>query len=210
MSAPADRYPCQPKPFDTMMGTVMMCAKCGHGPAPKECQGAPADPVQADALVEVNQADRDAVSSYLLRQTNGIWTRVPRETLNGAYDNEPLVQAFARHRLASQPSTDAEVERKVLQDAADYITDCIFAGGAVRSKVLRYLIFTLAPKISHPPADKARIAELEAALEALSDQAAHVALGWRCDKPDLTDAMNELVVRANRARTILEGANHGQ
>lgn len=32
------RYPCEPVPFGTMFGDVMMCGKCGHGPAPKECR----------------------------------------------------------------------------------------------------------------------------------------------------------------------------
>lgn len=102
-------------------------------------------PVQADALVERLEAWADSDSQY------GHHARA-----------EDLYAAVAI--LAHQPTTDAEAERKVLQDAADYITDCILAGGAVRSKVLRYLIFTLAPKLAHPPADKARIAELTSLL----------------------------------------------
>lgn len=35
-------YPCQPVPFTTMFGDVMMCGKCGHGPAPKECRASSA------------------------------------------------------------------------------------------------------------------------------------------------------------------------
>jgi hypothetical protein len=33
----AKKYPCEPTPFDTMMGVVMICKKCGHY-APPECK----------------------------------------------------------------------------------------------------------------------------------------------------------------------------
>jgi hypothetical protein len=32
------KYPCEPTPFETMMGAVMMCRKCGHGyKKPADC-----------------------------------------------------------------------------------------------------------------------------------------------------------------------------
>lgn len=125
--------------------------------------------------------------------------------------------AFARHRIAHQPTTDAEAELAQIKAALadpNAVHVNLLAGHIARPSVEQiihiYRPEMLTAALAHPPADKARIAELEAALETLSDQAAHVALGWQCRAPDLLDAMNELVVRTNNARAALENRSSKQ
>lgn len=108
---------------------------------------APADPVQADALVEVTEADialRDAIVAVE-------WTG------NHADYEGRIAEVIARHRLTSQPGTDAEVVATVRTTHQLELHPAFYdlpAGSGL---------------YAHPPADKARIAELEAALERIAN-----------------------------------------
>lgn len=46
----------------------------------------------------VTQADRDAAANYLISE--GYWFIDPFDYITGKMDGTPLVQAFARHRIA--------------------------------------------------------------------------------------------------------------
>ena len=53
-------------------------------------------------MVEVTQADRDAVKSIYPES-------IIKIASSGYFDDDPLVQAIARHRLATEATKDAEI-----------------------------------------------------------------------------------------------------
>lgn len=157
------------------------------------------NPVQADALVEVVQADRDAaadaVQAYRDRK-NGDWQQRIRD---GKCDDGMMVQAFARHRLASQPSADAEVEpvawrwrlRLIPGEGVDREWSDWRDGPAPNFSTFET---EQQPLYAHPPADKARIAELERLREALR---------YISDFASGPNSMRKI------AHAALNGADHG-
>ena len=51
--------------------------------------------------VMVTQADRDAAAPYAVHNTDIATARLQHAIAQGKHDNHPLVQAFARHRIAA-------------------------------------------------------------------------------------------------------------
>ena len=63
---------------------------------------------QNTGLVEVTQADREAVADVLFGLDLITANRL-RELKGGAWDEHPTIQAFARHRIAAQVSFGEEL-----------------------------------------------------------------------------------------------------
>lgn len=60
-------------------------------------------------LVEVIQADRDAAANWYYRDEN--WPEAYAKAVHlGTEDGDPLVQAFAAHRLATRPPASGVAE----------------------------------------------------------------------------------------------------
>lgn len=64
-----------------------------------------------NSLVEVTQADRDAAADWLaLVRLSGTLGLI-EDIRDGKADHNPLVQAFARHRIQALEKAEAEIER---------------------------------------------------------------------------------------------------
>lgn len=111
-------------------------------------------------LVEVTQADRDAAAGY--------YFAMRPEIRRGAMDSGPLVQAFARHRIAStHPTSDNRSEM------VERLFSAIAHGDEDHRAWLREAIsaFYIGDPVPPPRGDGrkvARIAELERQVAALS------------------------------------------
>lgn len=126
-------------------------------------------PVQADALEAVNTDSLlDMVEKRLKRAREEMFTQ--REKADDSL--KIALELLSAHRLAHQPTTDAEAEPVALQyqfapglrwHAVDY-QDQVPRGPDFPTIETR-------PLYAHPPADKARIAALEAVLRRIGNSA---------------------------------------
>lgn len=77
-------------------------------------------------MVEVIQADRDAAADYMaaISALKGEYDPVSMAFMDSICDDMPIVQAFARHRLASAPATDVlAVARDALEDVRNWMVE---------------------------------------------------------------------------------------
>lgn len=107
----------------------------------------------------VTQADRDEAANYL--RDHGYWHVDPDEFRSGEKDETPLVQAFARHRLAStRPMTEdvAGLVERLREQECSCGPDCDVKQAAATLTSLR-------EQVARLEADKARMRELWQAAE---------------------------------------------
>jgi hypothetical protein len=116
--------------------------------------------------VEAIQADRDAAAAYIRQMLGAHADGFASRVRDGHADDEPIVQAFARHRLAHERRPSPEVsEERALIDAL-----CDFALGRVNLSMtaeLRARIEALHTR-AHPDTPAASSVDASGAVEAIA------------------------------------------